>query len=179
MSYFISEKSSYFNEAVGYDRMGWKLLLVYGNLTIAQGGIYMTWENPTNEEIASILRNTKTIAVVGLSDNPERTSYQVSKAMQDDGYKIIPVNPMVDTVLGEKAYNSLVDIKEDIDIINVFRRSEYLPDIAEDALKTDCRIFWAQQGVINEEAYHLLKENGFTVMMDLCIKVVHSLFVKS
>ena len=114
------------------------------------------------------------MAVVGLSDNPERTSYQVSEAMQKAGYKIIPVNPKVDEVLGEKAYARLSDIEEKIDIINVFRRSEFLPEIAKEALKTDCKVFWAQQGVVNEEAYHLLKENGFTVIMDLCIKVAHA-----
>lgn len=134
----------------------------------------MAWENPSNEEIRKVLDEAKTIAVVGLSDNPERTSYQVTEAMQKAGYKIIPVNPMVDEVLGEKAYASLTDIEEKIDIINVFRRSEFLPEIATEAIKTDCKVFWAQQGVVNEEAYHLLKENGFTVIMDLCIKVAHA-----
>ncbi len=134
----------------------------------------MAWKNPSNEVIRNILDEAKTIAVVGLSDNPERTSYQVSEAMQKAGYKIIPVNPKVDEVLGEKAYARLSDIEEKIDIINVFRRSEFLPEIAKEALKTDCKVFWAQQGVVNEEAYHLLKENGFTVIMDLCIKVAHA-----
>lgn len=134
----------------------------------------MTWENPKNEIVKDILEKAKTIAVVGLSDNPERTSYQISKVMQDSGYKIIPVNPMVDEVLGEKAYSSLTEVKEEIDIINVFRRSEFLPEIAKEAVKTNCKVFWAQQGVINEEAYHYLKEHDFTVMMDLCIKVAHS-----
>jgi len=134
----------------------------------------MAWQNPPKEEIKEILDEAKTIAVVGLSDNPERTSYEISKAMQEAGYKIIPVNPMVDTVLGEKAYDSLLDIGEDIDIINVFRRSEFLPEIAAQAIQTNCKVFWAQQGVVNEEAYHLLKENNFTVIMDLCIKVAHA-----
>src|SRR5690625_3844934 len=134
----------------------------------------MAWENPSNEKVKEILETAKTIAVVGLSDAPERTSYQISKIMQESGYKIIPVNPMVDEVLGEKAYASLTDVEEDIDIINVFRRSEFLPDIAKEAVQTNCKVFWAQQGVINEDAYHYLKENGFTVMMDLCIKVAHS-----
>lgn len=134
----------------------------------------MAWQNPPKEEIKEILDEAKTIAVVGLSDNPERTSYEISKAMQEAGYKIIPVNPMVDTVLGEKAYDSLLDIEEDIDIINVFRRSVFLPEIAAQAIQTNCKVFWAQQGVVNEEAYHLLKENNFTVIMDLCIKVAHA-----
>ncbi|SFD78081.1 Predicted CoA-binding protein [Lentibacillus persicus] len=137
----------------------------------------MTWENPSNETVKAVLESANTIAVVGLSDNPERTSYQISKIMQEQGYTIIPVNPKVDEVLGEKAYDTLTDVKESIDIINVFRRSEYLPDIAKDASQTNCRVFWAQQGVINQEAYDYLKERGFTVMMDMCIKVAHSILV--
>lgn len=139
----------------------------------------MAWDkNPSNDKIKEILINAKTIAVVGLSANPDRTSYQISKAMQDAGYKIIPVNPTVDEVLGEKAYDSLSEIDEPIDIINIFRRPEYLPSIAEDAAKTNCRVFWAQQGIVNEEAYEYLKEKEFTVIMDLCIKVVHAVLVK-
>lgn len=139
----------------------------------------MTWTNPENEEIGRLLKNAKTIAVVGLSDNPERTSYQIAKAMQDEGYKIIPVNPMIDKVLGEKSYNALTDITEEIDIINVFRRSEFLVDIAKEALQTKSNVFWAQQGVINQEAYDLLKENDFTVIMDLCIKVAHAVLTSN
>ena len=131
-------------------------------------------KNPSNEQLKQILQESKTIAVVGLSDKEERTSYQISKIMQENGYRIIPVNPMVDEVLGEKSYATLEEIPEKIDIINVFRRSEFLPDIARDAINTDCKIFWAQLGVENEEAYQLLKEQDFTVIMDLCIKVVHA-----
>lgn len=138
----------------------------------------MSWKNPGNDEIKSILENAKTIAVVGLSDNPERTSHQISKAMQENGYRIIPVNPKVDEVLGEKSFRSLEDIPGDVDIINVFRRPEHLPVIAEEAARTNCRTFWAQQGVVNEEAYNYLQEYGFTVIMDLCIKVVHAVLVK-
>lgn len=138
----------------------------------------MTWENPSNDELRNILETSKTIAVVGLSDSPKRTSYQIAKAMQETGYRIIPVNPMVDEVLGEKAYPSLSDVKEKIDIINVFRRPEFLPDIAKEAAETSCKVFWAQQGIVNEEAYQYLKDRGFTVIMDLCIKVVHSVLVK-
>ncbi|AXI09206.1 CoA-binding protein [Oceanobacillus sp. 143] len=138
----------------------------------------MTWENPSKEALKEILESSKTIAVVGLSDNPERTSYQISKKMQENGYRIIPVNPTVEEVLGEKAYPSLTDIPEEFDIINVFRRPEHLPEIAKDATMTNAKVFWAQQGIVNEEAYHYLKEHDFTVVMDLCIKVVHSVLVK-
>ncbi|MFA1820795.1 CoA-binding protein [Virgibacillus oceani] len=138
----------------------------------------MAWENPSNEKIKEILESAKTIAVVGLSNNPDRTSYQISKMMQENGYKIVPVNPSVDEVLGEKAYAALEDLPEDVDIINVFRRPEVLPEIAKDAAKTNCRVFWAQQGVVNQEAYDYLTERDFTVIMDLCIKVLHAVLVK-
>ncbi|TFJ94761.1 CoA-binding protein [Lentibacillus salicampi] len=137
----------------------------------------MAWENPSNEVIKRILESAGTVAVVGLSDNPERTSFQVSKIMQDQGYKIIPVNPTVDEVLGEKAYDSLTEIDEPIDIINVFRRSEFLPAIAKEAGETECRVFWAQQGLVSQEAYDYLQQQNFTVIMDMCIKVAHSVLV--
>ncbi|WP_340001965.1 CoA-binding protein [Oceanobacillus sp. FSL K6-0127] len=138
----------------------------------------MAWENPANDELKEILESAKTIAVVGLSNNQDKTAYQIAKIMQEVGYRIIPVNPTVEEVLGEKAYSSLTAIPDKIDIINVFRRPEYLPEIAKEAAETDCRIFWAQQGIVNEEAYHYLKERDFTVIMDLCIKVVHAVLVK-
>lgn len=132
-------------------------------------------ENPTLEQLGEILKKAKRIAVVGLSNNPERTSYQVSKAMQDAGYEIIPVNPMIDEALGVKAVPSLKDIEGKVDIVNIFRRSEFLPEIAREFVEIDADVFWAQQGVVNEEAYQFLKERGYTVIMDRCIKVIHSL----
>lgn len=138
----------------------------------------MSLENPTNEKIQTILQSAQTIAVVGLSDKSNRTSYQIAQAMQNNGYTIIPINPTVTDVLGEKSYASLTEVEEKIDIINVFRRPEYLPEIAREAVKTDCRIFWAQQGISNEEAYKYLKERDFTVIMDMCIKVAHATLIK-
>lgn len=135
----------------------------------------MTIENPTREEMGKILKKVKRIAVVGLSDNPERTSYMISKAMQDNGYEIIPVNPVVEEVLGEKAVASLRDIEGHVDIVNVFRRSEFLPEIAKEFDEIDADIFWAQLGVENQEAYDFLKSKGYTVIMDRCIKVEHAL----
>ncbi|ARO58219.1 MULTISPECIES: CoA-binding protein [Bacillus] len=135
----------------------------------------MTIENPTRTEIGEVLKKSKTIAVVGLSDKPERTSYMVSKAMQDAGYRIIPVNPTVDEVLGEKAVSSLKDIKEHVDIVNVFRRSEFLMDVAKEFVEIDADVFWAQLGVQDEETYKLLKEKDYTVIMDRCIKVEHAM----
>ncbi|OIK09885.1 Predicted CoA-binding protein [Bacillus sp. OV322] len=135
----------------------------------------MTMNIPSREEIGRILKKAKVIAVVGLSDNPERTSYMVSKAMKDSGYEIIPVNPSVEEVLGVKAVASLKDIKGHVDIVNVFRRSEYLPEIAREFDEVDADIFWAQLGLENEEAYNFLTEKGYTVIMDRCIKVEHAL----
>lgn len=135
----------------------------------------MTIENPTRTEIGEVLKKSKTIAVVGLSDKPERTSYMVSKAMQDAGYRIIPVNPTVDEVLGEKAVSSLKDIKEHVDIVNVFRRSEFLMDVAKEFVEIDADVFWAQLGVQDEDTYKLLKEQDYTVIMDRCIKVEHAM----
>ncbi|MCR8869096.1 CoA-binding protein [Peribacillus frigoritolerans] len=132
-------------------------------------------ENPSREEMGKMLKKSKRIAVVGLSDNPERTSYMVSKAMQDSGYEIIPVNPAVAEVLGVKAVKALKDIEGHVDIVNVFRRSEFLPEIAKEFAEIDADIFWAQLGVENEEAYNFLKEKGHTVIMNRCIKVEHAL----
>ncbi|CAN2249474.1 putative CoA-binding protein [Bacillus inaquosorum KCTC 13429] len=131
-------------------------------------------QNPSKAEIKEILERSKRIAVVGLSDRPDRTSHMVSKAMQDAGYEIIPVNPTIDEALGVKAVSSLKEIDGPIDIVNVFRRSEQLPGVAEEFLETDAPVFWAQQGLVNEEAYQMLKEKDRTVIMDLCIKVAHA-----
>ncbi|MGE7604854.1 CoA-binding protein [Peribacillus sp. NPDC097675] len=125
--------------------------------------------------MGQMLKKAKRIAVVGLSNNPDRTSYMVTKAMQDNGYDIIPVNPAVSEVLGVKAVASLKDIDGHVDIVNVFRRSEFLPEIAKDFAEIDADIFWAQLGVENEEAYNFLKEKGYTVIMNRCIKVEHAL----
>lgn len=138
----------------------------------------MTYKNPDNKHVKEILENSKTIAVIGLSDKTERTSYQIAEAMQKSGYKIIPINPTVETVLGEKAYTSIHEVEEKIDIINVFRRSEFLPAIAEEVKETDALAFWAQQGVEHEDVPKILEANEMTVIMDLCIKVAHSVLLK-
>lgn len=135
----------------------------------------MAVEIPSRDELGKILKKSKRIAVVGLSADPEKTSHMVSKAMQDAGYEIIPVNPTVDEVLGVKAVKSLSEIKGHVDIVNVFRRSEHLVDVARDFVEIDADVYWAQLGLINEEAYDFLKERGYTVVMDRCIKVEHAL----
>lgn len=137
--------------------------------------LIMAIEIPSREELGVILKKAKRIAVVGLSGNPEKTSYMVSKAMQDAGYEIIPVNPTVDEVLGVKAVPTLKDIEGHVDIVNVFRRSEHLPAVAKEFVEIDADVFWAQLGLSNEEAYQFLKDKGYTVVMDRCIKVEHAL----
>ncbi|HET7657923.1 MAG TPA: CoA-binding protein [Bacillales bacterium] len=135
----------------------------------------MAIENPSRDEIKEILQTKKRIAVVGLSDDPDRTSYGVSKAMQEAGYEIIPVNPKVDETLGVKAVDSLEEIEGHVDIVDVFRRSEFLPELARQTIEIGADVFWAQLGVSNQEAYDLLKEKGITVVMDRCIKVEHAM----
>ncbi|MEE3894713.1 CoA-binding protein [Priestia megaterium] len=135
----------------------------------------MSIKIPSRQELGKILKKSKRIAVVGLSDNPHRTSYMVSEAMQQQGYEIIPVNPTINSALGVKAVSSLKEIEVHIDIVNVFRRSEHLLEVAEEFLEVDADVFWAQSGLINEEAYDLLAKKGYTVVMDRCIKVEHAL----
>lgn len=131
--------------------------------------------NPSREEIKNVLDHAKTIAVIGLSPNPSRTSYMVSEAMQRAGYRIIPVNPQADHVLGEKSYASLSEIPEKVDIVNVFRRSEFLEDIADEFMKIDCPVFWTQLNVVDENVFNRLTDAGYTVIMDRCIKVEHAI----
>ncbi|UNL87003.1 CoA-binding protein [Priestia koreensis] len=135
----------------------------------------MTMSIPSREELGAILKKSKRIAVVGLSDNPSRTSYMVSEAMQKAGYEIIPVNPTIEGALGVKAVASLKEIEGHIDIVNVFRRSEHLLDVANEFLTVDADVFWSQLGCVSEEAYNLLTNKGYTVVMDRCIKVEHAL----
>ncbi|MEW9697873.1 CoA-binding protein [Paenibacillus sp. SI8] len=131
----------------------------------------MALENPSREQIKVLLANAGNIAVVGLSDNPDRTSHMVAAAMQSRGYRIIPVNPNATEILGEKSYASLSDIPEPVDIVNVFRRADQVVPIAEEAVKIKAKVFWLQLDIINEEAGQIAKDAGLEVIMDRCIKV--------
>ena len=135
----------------------------------------MAFENPSREEIKRILENAGAIAVVGLSDNPARDSYGVAAAMKQRGYRIIPVNPNVESVLGERSYPSLKEIPEPVDIVNVFRRPEHTPEIAKEAAEIGAKVLWLQLGIVNEEAAEIARKAGMTVIMDRCIKVEDSL----
>lgn len=123
--------------------------------------------------IAELLRTGRTIAVVGLSNRRSRPSYSVSEYMQAQGYKIIPVNPFVTEVLGEKAYPRIEDVPEHVDIVDIFRRSEFVPDIVESAIRVSAGAIWMQEGVIHEEAAKRAREAGLMVVMDRCILKEH------
>jgi predicted CoA-binding protein len=131
----------------------------------------MAFENPPREHIKELLEKAGSIAVVGLSDNPERVSHMVAEAMQKRGYRIIPVNPNAETILGETSYKSLKDIPEKVDIVNVFRRSEHIMPVAEEAAAIGAKVLWLQQDIINEDAAAYAVEQGMEVIMDRCIKV--------
>lgn len=131
------------------------------------------FQHPTDEQIKDYLATSKTIAVVGLSDRDDAVSKRVSKFMQDMGYRIIPVNPRLATgeILGEKVYASLSDIPLAVDIVNVFRKSDYLADVAREFVTIDAKIFWAQLGLQSQEAAEILQAAGREdVVMDRCIK---------
>ncbi|MGR6760812.1 CoA-binding protein [Paenibacillus sp. T2-29] len=136
----------------------------------------MAFENPSREEIKNILEQVGNIAVVGLSDKSDRTSYMVSYAMQKRGYRIIPVNPAAagQTILGETCYASLAEVPEPVEMVNVFRRSEYCAEVAREAAAIGAKILWLQQGIISQEAADIAQEHGMTVIMDRCIKVEDS-----
>lgn len=124
-----------------------------------------------------ILENARTIAVVGLSDQSDRFSYIVSRYMQDRGYKIIPVNPTIRESLGEKAYPSLLDVPDKVDIVNVFRRPKDVSAVADEAIAVKAGVLWMQEGIVNEEAAKKAESAGLTVIMDRCIMVEHARLV--
>ena len=123
--------------------------------------------------IKEILEKYKTIAVVGLSSHPWRASFSVSRYMQSAGYRIIPVNPLETEVLGEKAYPTLDDIPEPFEIVDIFRRPEYVPDIVEAAIRCGAHVIWMQLGVVNEAAAARGRAAGLEVVMDRCILQDH------
>jgi uncharacterized protein len=125
-------------------------------------------------EYQDILKDSKTIAVVGLSDNSERTSNQVALYMQQHGYRIIPVNPTITAALGEKSYSSLKDIPEKVDIVNIFRRSNDVPPVVDEAIAIGAKTVWMQLGISNEEAARKAEAAGLQVVQDKCIKVEHA-----
>ena len=132
-----------------------------------------TMKTTATDEIGELLKRTKTIAVVGLSDSPLRPSYGVSAYMQSHGYKIIPVNPSIKGSLGEKAVASLAEVEEKIDMVDVFRRSEYVPELVDEAIRLKVPAIWLQEDVIHEEAAEKARKAGIFVVMDKCILKEH------
>lgn len=135
-------------------------------------------KNPSQEKIRDLLEGSRTVAVVGLSDSPYRTSHAIARVLKDVGYRIYPVNPNLDgPVLGEEPYDSVREIEEPVDIVDVFRRSELVMPVAKDAVAAGAKALWMQSGVINEEAASYARDHGLIVVMDRCIKVDYARLV--
>lgn len=128
---------------------------------------------PQSDPIADLLRKAKTIAVVGLSSNPLRPSHGVSAYMQSHGYRIIPVNPQIEECLGEKSYGSLLDVPEKIDIVDIFRRPEFVEEIVDQAIQLKVSAIWMQEEIIHEQAAGKGRKAGIFVVMDRCILKEH------
>lgn len=132
------------------------------------------YHNPSDEKIKELLSQSKTIAVVGLSDKPHRDSYKVAQYLQEQGYRIIPVHPRVKEVLGEQAYKNLAEIPAQVDIVNVFRKSEETPAVAQASIALKPQAVWLQLGIVNEEAAKIVTEAELQFVQDRCIKVEHA-----
>ena len=128
----------------------------------------------TGDPIAEILKSSKTIAIVGLSNRKFRPSYGVAEYLKSAGYRIIPVNPNETEILGEKCYARLEDIPEKVDIVDVFRRSEFVPEIIDSAISIGAHAVWMQEGVVNPEAAEKARRAGLFVAMDLCMLKEHA-----
>ena len=129
----------------------------------------MTYTNPNPDRICQLLREIHTIAVVGLSPNASRPSFHVAQVLQGAGYRIVPVRPLIDNVLGEQAYPDLESIPFSVDLVDVFRASEHVPAIVESCIALGIKYLWLQDGVIHEEAALRAQQAGITVVMDRCM----------
>jgi uncharacterized protein len=132
-------------------------------------------ENPADDELRALLTGAKTIAMVGASASEDRPSHGIMKKLLAAGYRVIPVNPNEREVLGQRAFAALTDIGEPVDIVNVFRRPEYTPEIADQAVAIGARALWLQSGIVNEDAAARARAGGLIAVMDECIGVQHSL----
>ena len=126
-----------------------------------------------DQMMKEILLSAKTIASVGLSSNPEKESFWIVKYLQDQGYRIIPVNPTADEILGEKAYPDLESVPEKIDVVQVFRKPEDVPPVVDSAIKVGAKAVWMQEGIVHKEAAQKAREAGLQVVMDACMRVTH------
>lgn len=125
---------------------------------------------PSDAELHSILGDARTVAVVGLSSKPERPSHRVAAFLQAKGFTIIPVNPRETDVLGEPAFASLLDIPGKVDVVDVFRRAEYTPAVARDAVAIGAKVLWLQHEIVNPEAQAIAEDGGLSVVMGVCMK---------
>lgn len=130
-------------------------------------------ENATPKEIADILKRYKTIAVIGMSKNPEKDAHTIPKYMMSKGYRVIPVNPTADEILGQKSYKRLIDVPGEVDIVDVFRPSEDIPNYVQDVIQKKPRVFWEQLGIHNPEAEEKIASAGIKVVFDRCLYQEH------
>ena len=139
----------------------------------------MPSEKLTDEDLKAILTRVKTIAVVGISTNPSRDSHRVAAYLKKNGYRVIPVNPGAEEILGEKSYPDLLSINEPVDVVDVFRRPEFVPEVADQAVKIKAKVLWMQLGVSNEEAADKARLAGITVVQDHCMMAEHARLIGS
>ena len=126
-----------------------------------------------DQMMRDILLSANTVASVGLSSNDEKESYWIVFFLKEMGYRMIPVNPKATEIFGEKAYPSLLDIPDKIDVVQIFRKPEDVPPIVEDAIKIGAKVVWMQEGIVNEEAARMAREAGLQVVMDACMRATH------
>jgi predicted CoA-binding protein len=129
----------------------------------------MPQANPPDDQLSQLLNQSSVVAMVGASDNPDKASYGIMQKLQSVGYRVIPVNPRATEILGEKSYGSLLDIPDKVDIVDVFRKSEDTPAIADDAVKIGAKALWLQTGITNDDAAARAGKGGLLVVMDECI----------
>lgn len=134
----------------------------------------MPESNPEDEEIKEILENNQVVAVVGLSPKPERASHQVAKYLKEHGYRIVPVRPKADEILGEKAFASLRDIPFPVEVVDIFRQIDAIPGIVDDAIAIGAKVVWMQQGLAENQSARKAREAGLQVVMNKCMKIEHS-----
>jgi uncharacterized protein len=134
----------------------------------------MPESNPEDEEIKEILKDNQVVAVVGLSPKPDRASHQVAQYLQEHGYRIVPVRPKADEILGEKAFASLKDIPFPVDVVDIFRKVDAIPGIVDDAIAIGAKVVWMQLGLAENQSAQKAREAGLQVVMNKCMKVEHS-----
>jgi predicted CoA-binding protein len=134
----------------------------------------MAHTNPSDDALRQLLTTAKTIAIVGASNNPDRAAYGIMQKLQHDGYNVFPVNPRETEILGEHVYPTLADVPVPIDIVDVFRRPEDTPAIADEAVKVGAKALWLQTGIANEDAAARAEKGGLMVVMDACIGSTHT-----